>query len=205
MKTEIQKNEKDFDQTESERLNEDQIEPNLLAKSATLANNNNTNNNWSRSLRGLMFVVVSELFLATSNIFMKKAELFSDVEQALVRYILQLLTMLLIIHLNELKIIPKSATNDSRRNTPVSFLILRGVFGTLSILLTMRSLKLINPSDTIALVNLNVVFVAILARCFLPDEKLTLFHIISIPVVLIGNLFISFYYIYLKSQNFLFL
>lgn len=128
--------------------------------------------------RGFLLAFISEFCLATSNIFMKKAELFSDIEQAFLRYLLQLFSMYFIIRLNKLEIFSKKAS---------AILVLRGAFGTLSILFTMRSLKLINPSDTIALVNLNVVFVAIFARFFLPDEKLSLIHFFSIPIIFTGN------------------
>lgn len=131
------------------------------------------------ALRGLLLALASEFCLATSNVFMKKTQLFSDLEQALVRYLIQFLVMLVIIRVRNLEII--SSTRSIR-----AFLLLRGALGTAAILFTMRSLQLIDPSDTIALVNLNVILVPILARFFLPNERLKLVHFLSLPVILTG-------------------
>lgn len=180
------KEDNDFDQVdESTQLNDKHPDPNVLIVAHSTKLSSSRKNEWLKPMRGFLFGIASEFCLATSNIFMKKTELYSDIEQALARYILQLFTMFAIMHFNGIKLLP---CRDSVKKLPMSVLMLRGAFGTFAILLTMRSLKLINPSDTIALVNLNVVFVAILARCFLPDEKLTVFHILSIPFVLLGML-----------------
>lgn len=129
--------------------------------------------------RGFLLAILSEFCLAMSNVFIKKTELFNDIEQALIRYLLQLVLMFSVIRFYKLRIV-----QSDRKTTYI--LILRGLLGTISILLTMRSLKLINPSDTIALVNLNVLFVAILARFVLPNERLSVLHLISIPITLLG-------------------
>jgi drug/metabolite transporter (DMT)-like permease len=136
--------------------------------------------NWSSYFRGFLFAIFSELFLAISNVFIKKAELFSVMEQALVRYCLTFISMFVLIK------IYKQSVQNTFRNAGC-MLLARGLIGALSILFTMSSLKLIDPSDTIALVNLNIIFVAVLAKFFLPNEKLGIVHYISIPITLLGN------------------
>ena len=98
-------------------------------------------------------------------------------EQAVARYLLQFALMFIIIKWLKLKLVQKE-TNMK--------LIARGLLGTLSILSTMHSLKLIAPSDTIALVNLNVVFVPLFAKVLLPNEKLSIYHYLAIPITFTG-------------------
>jgi len=157
---------------ETESLNQNKIEQ--------FQQENAKEKNWPSVGRGFLFAIFSELCLAISNVFIKKAELFSDMEQALVRYCLNFISMFVLI-----KIYKQSIQKTFSKAG--CMLITRGLIGTLSILFTMRSLKLIDPSDTIALVNLNIVFVAILAKFFLPNEKLSIFHYITIPITLLGK------------------
>lgn len=173
--------------TEDESLNQDQ----LTTKGAQDVHskvNKNEKDGWFSVIRGFLLALLSELCLATSNVFIKKAELFSVMEQALIRYLIQFVCMFVIIKLFKEKIV-----QSDKKLTGI--LLLRGLLGTFSILLTMCSLKLINPSDTIALVNLNVVFVAILARFFLPNEKLNIFHILTFPIITIGKSILKLYFL----------
>lgn len=150
-------------------------------------------NKRSSVFRGFLFAILSELSLAISNVFIKKAELFSDMDQALVRYCLNFISMFVLI-----KIYKQSMKKTFRKAG--CMLLTRGLIGTFSILFTMRSLKLIDPSDTIALVNLNIVFVAILAKFFLPDAKLSIYHYISIPITLVGNKKIILFYLQVEKN-----
>jgi drug/metabolite transporter (DMT)-like permease len=177
---------------ENESLNElnklNDQEPSKKQSPASMTRQSADKSNKESVLGGFSLALVSEFCLAISNVFMKKTHLFTDTEQALVRYGLQFIAMFVIIRWKDERIFP--SLKDDRKLFII--LMVRGILGTASILFTMRSLMLIDPSDTIALVNLNVIFVAILAKYFLPNEKLNIFHLLSIPIIMIGiNAFIS--------------
>ncbi|RNA41329.1 solute carrier family 35 member G1 [Brachionus plicatilis] len=136
----------------------------------------------SKKLIGFSIAISSAFFLSLSNIFIRKAVMLNGSEQAAFRYLVQLLTMLLIIFKSKLN--PFGKKEDRIR------LILRGIFGMLGLICLHFSVKFIDPSDSAALLHSKIVLVSILSRIFL-KEKLNLAHMLSILLTIIGVLLVS--------------
>jgi drug/metabolite transporter (DMT)-like permease len=132
--------------------------------------------------KGFLLVMISGFFISLQNYFMRKAEFFNAIEQTSFRYLFQLIT---------LAIISRYYNENLFGSKEFRFkLLIRGFFGTLALLFLNISVKLINPSDTIALFFSNVIIVAILARIFF-NEKFSIASIIAIILMLIGIILIS--------------
>jgi len=132
--------------------------------------------------RGICIGLFSALLLSISNILIKKAHLTTGAEQTFVRYFIQASCMVFIILVNKLDFFgPRSLRG---------ILILRGVFGTLGLICLQYSVKLINPSDAVALLHLNSVLVTIFARVYL-KEKFSLAHLACLLCAVLGVLFIA--------------
>lgn len=132
---------------------------------------------------GLFIALLSAVFLSLSNVLIKKAKFFSGTEQTTIRYFIQGLIMLCIARYNKLNIFGEKGDRK--------LLILRGVFGTIGLTTLHLSLKLIDPSDSVALFHTNVIIVALLAR-FILNEKFSLTHIFSLILAISGILSIYF-------------
>ena len=132
---------------------------------------------------GIFLGLLSALFLAFSNILIKKAYITSGSEQALSRYIVQGITMTIIILANSKVSFlgPKNSRN---------LLMLRAVFGTVGLISIHFSVKIINPSDAVALFHLNTVMVTVFARIFL-KEKMSMAHFACILTSFFGVLLIA--------------
>ena len=132
--------------------------------------------------RGLFIGLFSALILCLSNILNKKAHLTTGAEQTFVRYFIQAACMLVIILVNKLDFFgPKNLRK---------ILILRGVLGSLGLMALQYSVKLINPSDAVALLHLNSVLTTIFARIYL-KEKFSLAHLACLLSAVLGVLFIA--------------
>jgi drug/metabolite transporter (DMT)-like permease len=105
--------------------------------------------------------------------------MFSGSEQACVQYVLRLIILITIARLKGLNIFGK---REERK-----LLALRGLFGALTMIFMNFSLKLITPSDSVALMHTNIVFISILARFFL-KEKFSLMDFIILILTVIGKL-----------------
>ena len=126
--------------------------------------------------------MISGFFISLQNYFMRKAEFFNAIEQTSFRYLFQLMT---------LAIISRYYNENLFGSKEFRFkLLIRGFFGSLALLSLNVSVKLINPSDTIALFFSNVIIVAILARIFF-NEKFSIASILAIILMLIGIVLIS--------------
>ena len=131
---------------------------------------------------GFFFAILSALFIALSNVLVKKATLLSGSEQAAVRYLLQLLFMIPIVIISKNNFLgPK----ESRMP-----LLKRGILGTLTLVAMHYTLKLINPSDAVAIFSLKTMLVSIIARVIL-KEKMNLSVILSLALSIIGILLIA--------------
>ncbi len=131
---------------------------------------------------GFLIGIFSALLLSLSNILNKKAHITTGAEQTFIRYLIQASFMVIIIKKEKLDFFgPK----EFRK-----ILILRGVFGTVGLIALQYSVKLINPSDAVALLHLNSVMVIIFARVYL-NEKFTIFHLVCLLTALIGVVFIA--------------
>ena len=134
------------------------------------------------TFKGFLLVMISGFFISLQNYFMRKAEFFNAIEQTSFRYLFQLITLAIISqYYNENLFGPKEFRFK---------LLIRGFFGSLALLFLNMSVKLINPSDTIALFFSNVIIVAILARIFF-NEKFSIASILAIILMLIGIVLIS--------------
>jgi drug/metabolite transporter (DMT)-like permease len=148
----------------------------LLPTTSITDNTSQTSCFWS--YRGILLALFSELFLALSNVFFKKAHLLNAMELGFIRYCLQGISMFAIIRYKKLQVFGEK--------TQRIILVYRGILGATCMLFTISSLKFIDPSDTIALVNLNVIIVAILSCFFLKNEKLNPLHYVSIFFTIMG-------------------
>ena len=120
--------------------------------------------------------------LAIANVFIRSARITTGTEQVFVRFLVQAIAIgSFIIHSKRSFFGPK----ESR-----ILLLIRGSLGTLSILFLHLALKLIDPSDAVALFHLNAVIVSIIAR-FLLKEKISLAHLICLVMSMLGVMFIS--------------
>lgn len=131
---------------------------------------------------GFFFGMLSAFCLSLSSVFNKSAQLTTGSEQAFIRYIIQVLTMGIIIMFTKQTFLgPKELRN---------MLILRGSMSTLALLASHFALKLINPSDAVALLNLNTILLSIMAR-FILKEKMNLVHLICLILSMFGVVFIA--------------
>lgn len=69
-------------------------------------------------------------------------------------------------------------------------LMIRGVLGTITLILIFYAVKFVNPSDVSAIFNCNIVIVTIFARLFL-KEKFTLAHILALIFTVFGIFLVS--------------
>lgn len=120
---------------------------------------------------GFILGIVSAIFLSLSNIFMKAARITTGSEQVFVRYSVQAIVMgSIILWTKKTFFGPKESWK---------LLNLRGCLGAISLTALHFSVKLINPSDAGALINLHTVFVCFVARMIL-KEKINLAQVTSL-------------------------
>lgn len=127
--------------------------------------------------RGYIYAILSALFVSISQVFVKKTQIINSTEQALLRYVVQAISMFVIIKWLKLPILAEKSL--------MKILIFRSTIGVCALLAYYYSVKFINPSDTIALSHCNIIFVTVLGRIFL-GEKLNLTHLISIFLTISG-------------------
>lgn len=131
---------------------------------------------------GIFYGMLSALFLGLSNTLIKKTETTSGSEQALMRYIVQFILMLTGIILTKSHPLgPKGSRH---------LLMVRGTMGCGGMIGLHFAIKLINPSDAVALLHLNTMIVTILARIFL-KELLSIAHLTCLILSFIGVVFIA--------------
>ena len=134
------------------------------------------------SYYGIIYGLISALCLSTSTVLTKKANFFHGSETALLRYIIQLIIMILMGVISKNNLLgPK----ESRKT-----LIIRGICGSIAMISLNYSIKLINPSDTSALMRLNIVIIPIFARFFI-KEKFGLFNFMPLVMSILGVFFIA--------------
>lgn len=145
---------------------------------------NNKNNHESKKENGLkkfygsMFGISSAITLSISYNLVKKAKLFSATDQTLIRYVFQMLLMLVVA---KYKKVDFFGEKEHRK-----LLLLRGFSGTVALIGIYFSIKFIAPSDATALCQTLIIMVAILARIFL-KEKFNITHIVSVLLTIIGD------------------
>lgn len=132
--------------------------------------------------KGYLFALLSAVCSAVAAAFIKKAKTFSATDAAIIRYLAQLISMLLII---KSKNLPVLGPKKQRK-----LLVLRGILGTCGLVFFFFALKLVPPSDCISISHSSLIITSILAR-FVLKEKLTISHIIALVLTLFGMLFIA--------------
>ena len=135
-----------------------------------------------RSIYGVLFALLAAFCLAMANIMARKANFFSGTDVGVFRYIIQLITSLVIglsfkINLCGVKEIRKT-------------LVAIGIVFSLALAFMLLSVKLINPSEVSALYQLNMVVIPIIARFYL-KEKFRLYNILPLILSILGVFFIS--------------
>ncbi len=140
----------------------------------------------SHNFYGDLFCLVSAVFSSLGTILTRTAHITSGPEQTLIRYLVQGSIMAVLILSNA-------------KNTQITFLgpagsrhllMLRGACGTVAMLSLHMSIKLINPGDTVALVNLKTILVTVFARCLL-NERISSGHLACLVSSVLGVVFIS--------------
>ena len=138
--------------------------------------------NFLANYYGILFALISAFCLSMANVLVKRASFFNGTEMALLRYIIQLITMLLIgTCVKTTRLGPKEIRK---------ILLLIGVFNTLTVLFLFFSIKFINPSEASALFQLNMVIIPIFARIYL-KEKFIVVNLFSLIMAIVGVFFIS--------------
>ena len=132
--------------------------------------------------RGLVYAVLAAFFYASQNVPMRKCKVFKSSEIALVRFLMQLLVILPFALKREHNILGEKSQRG--------MLLLRSSLGAISLLSFYFSVRLITPSDTVALFNCFVIFIPLAARIFL-GEKLTLVHVTALGITVAGICLIS--------------
>lgn len=135
-----------------------------------------------KSLYGAFFSLISMIFNILSQILVRKTTFFSAYETALIRFIVQFIVLFTIAKYNKIEVF------GSKKCRPLLFV--RGIIGSFGMNAHYTSLKLIDPSDTIALFSSHVIFVVILSRIFL-KEKIKASHVLAAFIVILGVLFIA--------------
>ena len=130
--------------------------------------------------KGIVIAFFSAFFLSLSNIFIKKAQLFSGTEQTAIRYTMQLIVSLSIALYNRENIF---GPPDKRK-----MLIIRGILGTFGLTTLHLAVKFINPSDAVAIFHTNVILVSFIAR-FTLNEKFSFFHVVALFMAVSGTFF----------------
>ena len=131
---------------------------------------------------GFFYGILSAMFLALSNVFIKKTIILNGSEQVIVRYTVQLLIMVAIIMFTRSGFL---GPVESRR-----LLMLRGFLGVLTLVSAHFTVKLINPTDAVSIFSLKTIFVAIIARILL-NEKINLAHLVCLIFSIIGVFLIT--------------
>ena len=131
---------------EPKLVNEKDQSISLLEKPSITAKDDKSTKKILSNYYGLFYGLLSAICLSVSNVLIKKANFFSGSDTAALRYITQLIIMLLIALATKTNLLgPK----EMRK-----ILFLRGLFGTFGLLSLHFSIKFINPSDSTALLHL---------------------------------------------------
>lgn len=127
---------------------------------------------------GILLALISSFNNALSSTFVKRVSILNGSNQTLVRYLLQLITMIAIARYNKLNIFGEKGGRV--------ILFWRGFFGCCGLIALYFSINFIDPSDSVALFGTNVIIGTLMARFFL-KEKFNIIFILSVIIVSLGN------------------
>lgn len=151
------------------------VDVNLLDNQHNQIGIKNQKSKWS----GLIYALLAPLCFAMCNSLMRKCNILSFSEIALIRFIIQFIVTL--------PINIKYKRNGKGNHVKLS---IRSIFNVLSVMLFYFSIQLIDPSDVTALFDCSVIFITLFARIFL-KELLTIVHILVLIITVIGVFLIS--------------
>jgi drug/metabolite transporter (DMT)-like permease len=133
--------------------------------------------NKNKSFKGILIALLAAFFFSLFGILNKKASFVTGSEQSAIRYLMQIILMIIIAKCNKENIFgPK----EQRK-----LLLIRGIFGAISFISFGFSLKYIDESSSQALYNSRLVIIPILAWIFL-NEKIKIINVICFFVTIIG-------------------
>lgn len=132
--------------------------------------------------RGIFYSLAAALFISFSGILTKYCTYFNGSEITAIRYFFQFVVMFLIAIYKKEKLFGEV---EQRK-----ILIFRALFGTIGLLVITLSFKLIDPSDTISLVNSSIIIVSVMSRVIL-KEKYTICHLLALTMTFIGVMLIA--------------
>ena len=131
---------------------------------------------------GILLALLASLFLSLAIILTKRASFFTASDIGAFRYIVQFVLMIVVAYFNKQNLLgPK----DMRK-----MLLIRGLMGTIGMLTSFYSIKLIDPSDSAALLHLSIVIVPIISRVFL-KEKFKIINLFSLIMSIFGVFLIA--------------
>ncbi len=134
------------------------------------------------SFRGYFYGLLMAFSLSMSLILIKMGKVLNGSEHAAIRYIVQLIFIIMIGKFKKLNFFTYNWC-------VVKWLLARGVIGATTIILGLFAVGLLEPSDVSTLNNLTIITTAILAR-FILKEKLSLVHFIAALLSITGVIFV---------------
>jgi drug/metabolite transporter (DMT)-like permease len=133
--------------------------------------------------KGQFLGFISAFLTALTVIIIKKANLLSGTEQVFIRYIIQTTFMLCIAYCKNINIFKDT-------NNQVKLLFIRAVIGVIGLTCAYLAIQFVNPSDSSAIAQSNVIITILIARILL-GELLSIAHLFSIVFTITGVMFIS--------------
>ncbi len=135
----------------------------------------------SNSFHGFLYCLTSAIFSSLGTILVRSAHITTGPEQTLIRYLVQgsLMAVIILSSTNNSQITFLGPTGSRK------LLILRGACGTIAMIFLHVSIKLINPGDTVAHLNIKSVLVTMFARCLI-DERISIGHLICLASTIFG-------------------
>ncbi|CAF0810789.1 unnamed protein product [Brachionus calyciflorus] len=132
--------------------------------------------------KGIFYALLASFFFALSGNITKYCYYFNGSEQASIRYVFQLIIMLIIAIYRKENLLGEK---DERGK-----LFLRAFLGFTGLLSSTLSYKIIDPSETVSIGNSRILIIAILSRLIL-KEKLTLCHLVALVMTSMGVILIT--------------
>jgi len=133
-------------------------------------------------IKGSIYGILSACLFVLSSVVVKRSIYMSPTDHSAIRYIVTVITMLIICKYKKLKIL------GPRKH--FKLLLARGMLGSFSLVAFYFSIMCLAPSDSVTLIHSSLIITAIISRIFL-GEKLTLAHFVAIILTANGILFIS--------------
>lgn len=137
-----------------------------------------------KSFYGLFLSLMTAITYSLMSVIVRGAYLLNGSEQNSIRLVVQFIIISIIGRIYKVDFFT-SQVKEQR-----SLLTIRAILGAMGMLTSYFTLTLINPSDGIAIFNVNILITAIMSRIFL-KEKLTLIHIIAILIAISGVFLIT--------------